>query len=202
MAHIKRQNTRIRDTPRAARLYFNWLCQLMYIDDYNGNTYYDLAHVLHKIEFYSVIPLDENRAKDGLRLRDTWLLALRDEAEELGLGCPNYGQDFFKEPCSVFEMLVALAVRLESDIMQDDSIGPRAHLWFWAMLHNIGLDEFHDYASFTLDDVTYRVNIVLDRVYNPDGSGGLFPLKEPTSNQMFVDIWWQGQAWLRENYGI
>jgi hypothetical protein len=35
-----------------------------------------------------------------------------------------------------------------------------------------------------------------------DGSGGLFPLKNPQQNQRTTEIWYQMNAWLMENSNV
>lgn len=42
-------------------------------------------------------------------------------------------------PCSVLEMIIALAIRLEEHIMDDPDIGNRTGQWFWDMIVSLGL---------------------------------------------------------------
>lgn len=185
---------------KAQLSYFNWLCHLVWLDEFDGRIYYNLAHILHAMEFYSLIPLDHNREQDGIRLRTTWLEIMDEQADALGIGRPMYSSDCLTGPCSVLEMLVALSMRLEADIMQNDEYGPRAAVWFWEMMSNLRLFWLDD--SRITDDIFVKTQIetVLERKYDKNGVGGLFPLKFSSEDQTQVEIWWQAQAWLKENY--
>lgn len=197
------------DVERAQVLYFNWLCNMVHVDDYIGKSWYILAKLLHNMEFYSVIHNDENRASHGAHLRQVWLSSLENEAEELGLGYPLCPQGALDGPCTILEMLVALALRIESEIMQDEDRGNRTAEWFWVMIRNM----FRKYrlAEFGDDCITPKQNDIvhmvvtrmLDREYWADGhGGGLFPLdrNESGEDQREVEIWYQAQYWLQENY--
>lgn len=187
---------------QAQNYYFNWLCQMMALDDVNGNTYITLANILHEIEFYPLVDFDSNRESDGIRLRKVWFDLLTEQSEALGVGMPGYPSDSLDGPCSVLEMLIALALRLESDVMQDDRMGPRAQMWFWLMLGNLGVSsEVDEYMN--ADEENYireQVYLMLSRQYAYDGQGGLFPLRIPSEDQRGVELWRQAQAWLKENY--
>ena len=51
-------------------IYFDWMQQLVCDFDYTvGRSYYKLLQVLHETEFYYSIPMDGNRAEDGVSLR-------------------------------------------------------------------------------------------------------------------------------------
>ena len=159
-------------------LYFQWLIKRVY-DKRNSrhNSYMRLLEFLHKWIFVWTVGLDANRAADGLELRTRC-------EEETGFDC------HFDIPCSVLEMMVALAVRCEDQLMWDPDRGDRAGLWFWTMIVNLGLggmtDEFFDeeYAGFA-------VRRFLNREYDAYGNGGLFIVKNPMEDMREVDIWQQ-----------
>lgn len=192
---------------RTQTLYFNWLCTMVHIDDYAGMSWYVLAKILHSIEFYWTIPNDDNRASDGIHLRDIWLGMMEAEANDLGIGL-SVTPGALTGGCSVFEMMVALAIRIESDVMQSDELGNRTSAWFWDMIYNLlhgyQLVEFADDTinSQHGDILTHVVMRMLDRDYEYSGqSGGLFPLKQsPDVDQRGVELWYQAQYWISENY--
>jgi hypothetical protein len=75
--------------------------------------------------------------------------------------------------------------------------------WFWMMLGNAELDGFTDEAFYALRGhilVDKILNRILDRTYKRDGIGGLFPLKHPKKDQRRVELWYQMNAYLVENY--
>lgn len=161
--------------------YFNWLCGLIDSERFSKAVSYDklLAH-LHNIEFTWFIPKDDNRAHDGLMLRRRFGLA-RDDLSV---------QNYITGPCSVFEMMVALAVRCEENIMDDSHWGNRTGQWFWGMIRNLGLGSMRD-SSFDVDVVDDIIATFLNRQYAPDGRGGLFTVKDYPQDMRTVEIWCQ-----------
>ena len=161
--------------------YFEWLYQVIDGGRFAKRVSYRklLVH-LHNIEFTWFIQRDENRADDGIQLRRRFAL-IRDD---LSL------QRYLKGPCSVLEMMVALALRCEECIMDDAELGNRTGQWFWAMIHNLGLSPMSDskFDRNFVDDVIARF---LNRDYEPDGKGGLFTVKHCERDMRTVEIWCQ-----------
>lgn len=184
------------------RMYFNWLVHRVSLDDLDGRSYTHLAYLLHSMEFYWSNELDENREKDGLYLRHFWFDVVNEEADARDDPRMIFSFGALSGPCSVLEMLVALAVRIENDIMQEDDKGDRSPLWMYYMLFNLDLLGFDDDHIFDTTD-SYVASIVrrmLDRKYDRDGHGSLFPLYARREDRREVDIWWQAQHWLTENF--
>lgn len=131
------------------------------------------------------IPLDENRAYDGRSLRQKF-------CRHTGARSAMNEED---APASVLEVLVALAMRIETDIMHNGEAGDRTSLWFASMIDSLGLTNCTDSAY----DAPY-VNAVLerwmDRNYEPCGRGGLFTTTDPTVLMPTIEIWQQAQIWL------
>lgn len=161
--------------------YFEWLCDLIDSKRFSRHVSYRklLAH-LHNIEFTWLIPLDDNRADDGIKLRRRYALACHDHT------LSNY----ILGPCSVLEMMVALAVRCEEWIMDDAQMGNRTGQWFWGMVHNLGLSPMTD-SEFNRDFVDDVIARFLNREYEPDGKGGLFTVKHCNHDLRTVEIWCQ-----------
>ena len=161
--------------------YFEWLCELVDIRRFSKQvTYRKLLAHLNRIEFTWFIPFDDNRADDGIQLRRRFGLERGDVSLQRYLG----------GPCSVLEMMVALAVRCEDWIMDDDQLGDRTGQWFWGMVHSLGLSPMTD-PEF---DREYTDNVIarfLNREYSPDGRGGLFTIKNYERDLRTVEIWCQ-----------
>lgn len=166
--------------------YFEWLLRIIDCPD----CYRKLMEKLDSRQFTWTIRMDENRAEDGLALRDKFL-------DEYGY-TPDQS-DIFIRPCSVLEMMVALACRIDDDIMFDPAYGDRAPEWFWIMITNLGLDGM-DNDNFNNQNVDEILNVFLARTYMMNGTGGLFPLKHPNFNQRRVEIWYQMSSFLGENF--
>ena len=101
-------------------------------------------------------------------------------------------------PCSVLEMLIALAFRCEEHIMTDPDIGNRMGQWFWNMIVSLGLDAMDD-SRFHEDRADYILDRFERRDYEPNGAGGLFTLNRPAEDMRRLDIWYQLMHYLQEN---
>ena len=163
--------------------YFNWLYRLVCDDLYTGGrSYYNLLFCLHSRDFIVLMDRDENRAEDGVDLR------YRFGYENSIDGVPiSAFLDCF--PCSILEMMVALASRCE-EMMRDPDLGNRTGKWFWDMVINLGLYDMDDDA-FDEDFVNYILDRFLNREYDRDGRGGLFTIKNSKRDLRYVEIWYQ-----------
>lgn len=168
-------------------LYFDWLCKIINdgIGSRNTLDYTKLLSYLYDTTFYYLIEMDSNRAGDGIYLRCRF-------ASEHNID--NWTLYFKGEECSVLEMMVALAVRMEDSIMYDSDIGNRTPKWFWMMIKNLGLIHSNDY-SFDYEYVKNVINNFLNRNYDSDGSGGLFTIKNYDKDLRDIEIWYQMQAY-------
>lgn len=158
--------------------YFIWLCEMVGHDYSSTRVSFEklLAH-LHKTEFTYLLSMDRNRAEDGLDLRYRFSLT-------------HSRRDIPDGPCSVLEMMVALAIRCEENIMDDPEMGDRTGQWFWGMITNLGLGSMTDHRY----DRRYVESVVeqfLDRDYYPDGEGGLFTIRNCDCDLRNVEIWHQ-----------
>jgi hypothetical protein len=161
--------------------YFEWLCELIDSQRFSKHvSYRKLLMRLHGIEFTWFIPRDDNRADDGIQLRRRYALYHDD------MSLTNY----ITGPCSVLEMMVALAIRCEETIMDDTRMGDRTGQWFWGMIHNLGLTPMTDqkFDKHFVDDV---INRFLNRDYEPNGKGGLFTVRHCDYDLRKVEIWCQ-----------
>ena len=153
-----------------------------------------LLEYLHGIEFYSLVPNDDNRSADGEHLRYIF------ENEVGPSGAPSVPDG----PCTVLEMLIGLSYRLEFELLGGQFERPAGD-WFWVLIDNLGLD-FADDIQFGRPETAMEVhNIVmkmLERRYDTAGNGGLFPIKKPSKDQRRVEIWYQMSAWVNEKYPI
>ena len=161
--------------------YFEWLCGLVCNYRHSNHISYDkLLMRLHDTEFIYLIPMDEDRARDGanLRWRFSW----------------EHGMDAVPKcldgPCSVFEMMVALSVYCEENIMDDPNIGNRTGQWFWGMVVNLGLGSMTD-SHFDRKRVDDTIDRFLHREYERTGRGGLFRVNNCDRDMRDLDIWHQ-----------
>lgn len=162
--------------------YFEWMCQLVKDETKTEVSYRKLLYRMYETDFYYIVPMDENRESDGVDLRYRF-------GFECGVDNRRIASELDIRPCSVLEMMIALAIRCEESIMNDPEQGNRYYIWFWLMITNLGLLPMTDdkYNEKWVDTV---IDIFLDREYEPNGSGGLF-IVEGRGDLRKVEIWYQ-----------
>lgn len=177
-----------------ANEYFEWMYDFVCDRSYPKElSYRKLLMMLHGIEFTYTIPKDKNRAMDGMELRYRFALAKGYE-KVIPHSYIYYEDEYVAKcldgPCSVFEMMLALAIRCEKDIMDNPIFGNRISQWFWGMISNLGLSGMTD-AHFDREYVNDVIKKFLARDYEPDGKGGLFRVRHCSEDLRKVEIWWQ-----------
>ena len=164
--------------------YYIWLINM--IDFENGHENCSkLLQYLHSKEYIWKEWLDENRAEDGLALRARF---------EKDTDYLDYSP--LEKPCSVLEMMVAFAERIDRDVMDSEYGTP---YWFWIMIENLGLKD-------CTDDVfdAKKVNLVLDSWLNGltknNLKSGIFTIKSGKKPDSSEDEWFRMQRWISERY--
>lgn len=168
--------------------YFAWILSLVGV-----GKYLKLLCKLDKTDFIYSIPMDANREDDGIELR-----------YRFGYEC-HYSEGLIaryvdNKPCSVLEMMTALAFRIEENIMDNPDEGNRLKKWFWGMMDSLGLVEMDD-ENYDEKTVERALNIFMNRKYHRNGAGGLFTLKFPPKDMRTVEIWYQMCWYLDEFIG-
>lgn len=163
--------------------YFNWLMNIVCNKRFAKEiSYRKLLSYLHNTDFVCYMAMDKNRADDGVSLR-------RRFAEDSGFD-DDYFMPYLAKPCSILEMMIALAVRCEETIMDDPRIGNRTGQWFWGMITNLGLGSITD-DQFDKRYVDTVVTTFLSRKYERNGKGGLFTIRGCNRDLRKIDIWKQ-----------
>ena len=169
--------------PVVDNAYYEWLLKKIECFD---TKYYDTLDILFSVDFLWEIPNDDNRAEDGIVLRSTFM------NEEGWNTSPCEDRE-----CSILEMMIALSMRIDNDIMWDGETD-RSSRWFWEMFRNLKLDQTSDRS-----DVFKILDVFLNREYDRDGNGGLFPLENGSESDLTeMEIWYQAQLYLMDNYGF
>lgn len=163
--------------------YFDWMYDLVMAEQYSGGKpYRRLFRYLDDIEFTYIVHMDRNRYADGISLRYCFGYERAYDDRMIASYLDN-------RTCSVLEMLVALALRCEEDVMYDPDIGDQTGRWFWIMLDNLGLASMTD-RKFDKDHVDGVIDTFLNRDYAPDGTGGLFIVSD-RCDMRNIEIWQQ-----------
>ena len=172
--------------------YFAWMYDMVCSDV--SDSYFKLFDYLNQVEFVALLPMDLNRAEDGRNLRYTF-------AYENNIPSHYISESFDGRPCSVLEMMVALAKRCEDAIMANTHYGDRTSVWFWTMIETLGIDDMTD-ENFNASKVSHVMYRFLNRTYSSDGSGGLFKINNRTKDMRKIEIWYQMNFYLDELVGV
>lgn len=164
------------------RAYFHWLIPQIDSRERRRATHNDVLMLLHTKEFVWTVPNDDNRVQDGRDLRPEFLREHR---------APSI--IVLDEPVTVLEVLIALSRRLAF------AAGGAAEGWAWQLMINLDLARMNDPLTRRKVDRTDEIlEALIWRTYNPDGSGGFFPLSWPEEDQTKVELWYQMSAYVNE----
>lgn len=185
------------DKTEVQKDYYIWLKSVSGISE----DYEMLADKLRRTPFVWLVDMDANRAKDGQILRYSYAVE-RNYDKEI---CAEV-EEYLSGPCSLLEFLVALARRIETDIMAEGGIDDRTGEWFEEMLDNLGLLEFDD-KHYKENRVDYILNRFMSRKYGENGAGNVFKNVEKGTakggpNFRDLEIWSQAQQYLLYKIGI
>ncbi len=172
--------------------YFEWLCDLVG-SHRNGRSYFLILKELHSHSFYAKVAYDENRAADGIELREEY-------SKEIDY--PPY-IDIYGE-CTVLEMIISVSRIMEfetSGAYSDDRETLLASDWFWEIIENLGLLLYSDdcFCDYEVPNIVEQIiDNLVERHYSRNGKGGMFPLRHTKKDQRKVEIWYQLSAYLGE----
>lgn len=165
--------------------YYAWLLDKVdaFGEEFRG--YDKLLSYLYTNDFRYVLNMDANRAKGGLGLRSIYAML-----------AGVYLEDVKDGPCSILEMLVALA---DNMYMYTDEPTSK---WFWEMLSNLGLLIFDD-RNYDEFEVSRRLNTWMDREFDKSGQGSIYPLPEEIDiDSRNMEIWNQMNKYLLVHYPV
>lgn len=168
--------------------YFDWLVGFIAPDYATSSSYQNVLYALYKRDFEWFVHNDDNREEDGLDLR------LKYE-NITGATCDKVG------PCSVLEMMIALSIRCENELMYDPDEGDRTKEWFWIMMDNLKLNYLTDdvFNFKVFDEIVDRF---LQRKYSPDGYGGPFYIHNFRGDMRKIELWYQLNFYLEEMFPL
>ena len=165
--------------------YFKWIFDLVCKDRFAPTiSYRELLKHLHNTRFRYVMPRDRNRAEDGIDLRYRFALTCAEDERDV-----DRILSILDRPCTVLEMMVALAIRAE-ETMDDPNVGDRTAQWFWHMITSLGLGPMTD-SQFDRIQVIDILERFMDRHYAANGKGGLFYIRNCDRDLREAEIWYQ-----------
>jgi hypothetical protein len=172
---------------RETEQYYDWLYKIVCGEWEPRNlSFHRLLMYLFNRDYIPACEMDVCRATDGINLRYRF-------ASENNIPYGKIDAVFQGVPCSMLEMMVALAIRIEEHIM-----GNRVGQWFWSMVVSLGLAAMDD-TRFSEERAEPILARFMDRDYQPNGAGGLFTITRTSIDMRTIDIWYQLMSWLNEN---
>lgn len=162
-------------------IYFDWLLDRIGWEDQKLEP---TLRILHDMDFFWVCPMDKNRAEDGIYRR-------REFFEDIGLSDAKFGRG-----CSVFEMLAWFSIRIDEDYTGDPT-EPRPDLLLFEMIRNLGLTRISSKNRKKMEENVLRW---MNRDFDYDGKGGIFPLRNPSCDQREIELWRQMTAYISEKH--
>jgi len=165
--------------------YVRWLCGLVGIKDSPGLNYFNVCETLNGVYYRGWLKNDKNREMDGKELRERYIRETGDNSLSMSTRC------------TFLEMMVALAIRM-NDEAEDYDIS----YWFFEMLKNLRLWNMDDehFKETDRKEIVEKCVVVRGREYEYDGSGGLFPLKDPPCDMRDVELFFQMTQYIHERY--
>ena len=115
--------------------YFHWLLKFIGNGFCRKNSYFELLEYLFNTEFYWSIPMDENRAADGIELRHRFVVECNENEEASFV--------YLSGPASVLEVLIALSIRMEY-IARGSVDLSKSSQWFWGMIKSLDVFDCYD----------------------------------------------------------
>ena len=158
-------------------LYFDWLYGKVML----SQQYRSLLRELHSYDYVYTLPMDGNCSANGIELRYYF-------ANEENIDQRIIASEIDIRPCSMLEMMTALAMRVSDGVLDDGSING-TNVIFMVMLTSLGLDIYTEH-NFSIDGVEDSV-----KAFN-NGELYLFPtFGEDTYGQ---DLWYQAHRFIRK----
>lgn len=175
-------------------LYFTWLATLAFPNETFQENYSKLLTQLYETpyEWDRTQPLDENRYVDGLNLRESFAYKMKLPEDVV--------HDAIVGPCNMLEMLCALGVRIDNDIMANPATGyDHGYYWIQEMMRNLGLLRYEN-NYWDHDAVATIISDFHSKNFAADGLGGLFYIPGSQRDLRTMNVWEQMCYYICQNY--
>lgn len=144
--------------------YFHWLLKFIGNGFCRKNSYYELLEYLFNAEYCWSMPMDENRAADGIDLRHRFVTECDEDQEASYV--------YLSGPPSVLEVLIALSIKMEYIARGSIDLSKSAQ-WFWGMIKCLDILDCYD-GNFDVEKVEYFIDGWMD----PESEISIFPTSD------------------------
>lgn len=171
-------------------IYFEYL--LTILEDERVEVLGEVLDILSESEFKVVVERDGNRVEDVAVLRNKFLNNIDYEFSEDDIA------ELMSEHVSVLEILMVMSEHMHDVTFNADSELGLYH-WFWTLLYHLSLDSFtNPVEDEEIWSIKNFIETFVNREYEFNGTGGLYPLNFPEKDQREVELFYQMQAWFLE----
>lgn len=157
--------------------YFHWLLKFIGNGYCRKNSYFELLKYLFNTDYCWSVPMDENRAVDGIDLRHRFVVECNENQEASYV--------YLYGPPSVLEVLIALSIRMEC-IARGSIDLAKSGQWFWGMIKSLSIFDCYD-GNFDREKVEY----FLEGWMENDDEISIFPCRGD-------ELWTQAMNFLSE----
>lgn len=164
--------------------YLKWLIQYCKLE--RKRDYYKAFETLHDIPFIFFMERDINRRNDAFVLRQKYPLPKKYD---------DLRSNFMYRETSVFEVLCALAIRTDSELIGESEEGHPEYFMI-EMLDNLNASKCSE------EELIYKISRWLRRTGKRNGKDTPFPVKSQNINQKKREIWDQMNAYIHETYYV
>lgn len=166
--------------------YYIWLLDQIKVNEGESfDCYRRLVWFLYTEDYSYLIDKDSNRAYAGLNLRELYSMETGVDVNDIKTG-----------PCSILEMLIALANQIAFD-KNDDT-----YIWFWEIVTNLGLTDCDD-ENYDEKKIAYRLKVWMNREYNEWGYPfSLFPIQGFKGDMRTLETWDQMNNYMTTFYPV
>lgn len=176
--------------------YFHWLQKKSGVEG-------ALSSMLAETVFVSVDGLDDilvDKTKEEIRRQYAEEIA---EKENLNDKETETLYKSIRGDCCLFEVIFCLSVSLNDMFEDSDAYDGPSH-FFGILMSNAGFDLYDDEDMDTIGEQVKEywqrcIDRILERKYEPDGTHGLFPVKEPERDLRRISLWQQMNIWVDQH---
>lgn len=185
--------------------YYSWLCSFILDSSYSS----EILDYLYNTNFQYKLLLDNNRSSDVYYLREKYYVENKELFYDIGIGSND---PFWTKQSSVLEVILSLVMHMSDNL--DTSFAEKSernlisklfielvdNLCFYDKVGDLLPTDF--YINGIVDEFNIESKVLnwMNRKYEYNGKGGLFPLSDAKEDQRKLELWYQMHQYMDEKY--